>query len=110
VLLVSSLQSGKAWQACAQQTEKPPLPRNLRSFTSSLCACPASSEYTECIFSTYGLVWYNIRNSLDAEKAKELVKIYGFHRAEEYKQNLFKLFELFFFFSSPSNFVAVHFI
>jgi len=37
-----------------------PLPHNLCSFTWSLCACPSSSASTECIFSTYGLVWSNI--------------------------------------------------
>jgi len=42
VLLASSLQSGKAWEACAQQTEKP-IPHKLCSFMSSLCACLASS-------------------------------------------------------------------
>jgi len=41
VLLVSSFQSDKTWEACTQQTEKP-LPHNLCNFTSSLCACPAN--------------------------------------------------------------------
>jgi len=82
VLLVSSVQSGKALQACAPQTEKP-LPNNLYSFTSSLWACPANSAYTECIFSTYGLVRPNIRKSLDAQKAEKAVKIYRFYRAEK---------------------------
>ena len=70
------------------------LPHKFCSFTSSLCAGPASSASIECIFSTYGLVWSNIRNSFDAEKAEKLIKIYRFYRAEEDNQkNLFKLFE-----------------
>jgi len=52
-----------------------PLPSN---FMSSLCACPASTSSMQCIFSTYGLVYSNIRNSLDAEKAEKLVKRYQF--------------------------------
>jgi len=80
MLLVSSLLNGKAWQPCAQQTEKP-LRHKLCSFTSSLCACPASSTSTECIFSIYDLVWSKIRKSLDTEKAEKLVKIYRLCRA-----------------------------
>jgi len=56
---------------------------NLCSFTSSLCACPASSASIACIFSTYGLICSNIRKCLDAKKAEKLVKIYRFYRAEE---------------------------
>jgi len=40
------------------------------------CACPAGSASTECILSTYGLAWSNIKNSLDAEKAEKLVNVY----------------------------------
>ena len=87
-----------------------PLPHNLCSFTSSLCACLASSVSIECIFSTYRLVWSNISNSLDADKPEKLIKIYQFYRAEEDNHlNLLKLFQ-FFFFSSPSKFVAVRFV
>ena len=47
----------------------------------------------------YGLVWSNIRISLDAEKAEKLMKIYRLYRAEkEYEQNLLKLYKLFFSF------------
>jgi len=42
-----------------------------------------SSAFIEYLFSTYGLKWSNIGNSLDAEKAEKLVKIYQFYRAEE---------------------------
>jgi len=82
VLLVSSLLNGKAWQACAQQTEKS-LPHKLYSFTSSLRACPASSASAQCIFSIYDLVCSKIRKSLDAEKAEKLVKTCRLCRAEE---------------------------
>jgi len=60
-----------------------PLPHNLCSFTSSISACPASSESVEFVFPTYGLVCSNIRKSLDAEKAEKLIKIYRFYRAEK---------------------------
>jgi len=51
VLLVNSLQSGKAWQECAQQTEKS---------NSSLCTCPASSTsiYRPIVFFQH-VVWYD---------------------------------------------------
>jgi len=41
--------------------------------------------YMPCWFSTYiaCLVWSNIRSSLDAEKAENLIKIYRFCRADE---------------------------
>jgi len=52
-------------------------------------------------FLVYGLVWSNIRNSLDAEKEKKLIKKYRFYRAEEDNQlNLLKLFKSFSFFTS----------
>jgi len=57
------------------------------------------------------LVWSNIRKSLDAEKAEILIKICRFYIAEEDNQkNLLKLFELFFCFSNPPNFVAFRFV
>jgi len=62
-----------------------PLPHKLCSFTSSLCACPASSASMECIFSIYDVVCSKIRKSLDVEKAEQLVKIYRMCRAEEDK-------------------------
>jgi len=37
-------------------------------------------------FSTHGLVWSNIRNRLDAERAEKLMKLYRFYRAEEDNQ------------------------
>jgi len=53
----------------------------------------------ECIFSTYDLVWSNIRNSLDAEKAETFVKIFWFCRAEEDCQwHLLKTVQMFFWF------------
>jgi len=39
------------------------------------CEPVESHHCIKCIFSTYGLVWFNIRNSLDAEKAEKLIKI-----------------------------------
>jgi len=99
-LLVSSLSySDKAWQAHThtQQTELP-LPHNICGFTSNLCACPSSSASIECTFSTYGLLWSDIRNSLGAEKAEKLVKIYRHYRAEKDNHlNLLQLLRLFSF-------------
>jgi len=37
-------------------------------------------------FSTCGLVWFNIRNSLDAEKAENLIKIYPFKELKKIYQ------------------------
>jgi len=73
------------------------------------CMCmPGSSASIQSIFLTYDLVCSNIRKSLDAEKAKKLVNVYRFYKAEEDNHNnLFKLFKLFFCCSSLSNFVAV---
>jgi len=111
VLLVSPLLSGKAWQACAQQTEK------NHSHTNSAVSCQVYVhallvQHLQFIFSTYDFVWSKIRKSFDAEKAQKLVKIYRLCRAEEDNHwNLLKLFDLFFsFFSSLSNSVAVHFV
>jgi len=50
------------------------------------CEPVQSHHYVKCIFSTYSLVWFNIRNSLDAEKAEKLIKKCQFHRAEEDNQ------------------------
>ena len=77
--------SGKAWQACAQQTEKP-IPHKLSSFMSNLCACPTSSASIERILSRNDLAWSKIRKSLDAKKVENLVKIYQLCRAEEDNQ------------------------
>jgi len=63
------------------QPEKP-LSHKLYSFTSSLCACSASSAAIKCIFSIYGLVCSKIGKSLDAEKPEKLVKIYRLRGAE----------------------------
>jgi len=60
-----------------------PLAHKLCSFTSSLYTCPASSASIERTFSAYYLVWFNISNSLCAEMAQKLIKIYRFSRAEE---------------------------
>ena len=71
----------------------------LCSFTSTLCACPASSSSMQCIFSIYDLVCYKFRKSLHAKKAEKLVKMYRLCRVEEDNhQNLLKLFYLFFTF------------
>ena len=66
--------------------------------------CPASSASIQCIFSTYGLVWSNIRNSLDAEKAEKLVKIYRFTELKKITSRLYSNC------SSLSNFIAVRFV
>jgi len=60
------------------------LPHKHCHFTSSLHALLV--QHLRRDFSIYGLVWFNIRNSWDAEKADKLVKIYRFYRAEEDNQ------------------------
>ena len=76
MLLVSSLLNDKAWQACAQKTEKNRYHANSAVSRQILRACPASSASTECIFSIDDLVCSKIRKSLDLEKAEKLVKAY----------------------------------
>jgi len=100
VLLVSSLLSCKAWQACAQQTKKATPTQHLQFHVKFMCnTCPASSASIECIFSTYGFLCSNIRNSLDADNAEKLVKTYCFYRAEEDNHyNLLKTIRIIFFF------------
>jgi len=63
-----------------------PLANKRCSITSSLSTCSASLASIERIFSAYHLVWSNIRNSLYAEMAQKLNKIYQFSRAEEDNQ------------------------
>jgi len=58
-------------------------PHKLCSFTSSLCACPASSAPIERIFLICDLVWSKMRKSSDVERAEKLVKIHRLCRAEE---------------------------
>jgi len=75
----------RLWQERAEQTE------NGHSHTAVsrqvyVHALLVQHLHTRYIFSTYGLVWSNIRNSFNAEKAKNLIKIYRFYRAEEDNQ------------------------
>jgi len=88
VLLMRSLLSGKAWQACAQQTERMMYKLKNHSHTNSAVSHQVYAhallvQQLECIFSLYDLVCSKIRKSLDAEKAEKLVKIYRLHRVEE---------------------------
>lgn len=50
--------------------------KEFSNFMVSLANCPASSAAIERMFSTCGLVWSKLRNSLGLEKAKKLVKVY----------------------------------
>ncbi|CAI6376424.1 unnamed protein product [Macrosiphum euphorbiae] len=52
------------------------VPNDFCKFLISLHSCPASSASIERIFSTYGLVWSDLRNRLGSEKAQKLVKVY----------------------------------
>jgi len=52
------------------------VPNDFCKFLISLHSCPVSSASIERIFSTYGLVWSDLRNRLGAEKAQKLVKVY----------------------------------
>jgi len=58
VLLVNSLQRGKVWQSCTQQTEKSHYPRKLCRFTSTLCSLHALLvHYLYSVFIQH-MVWY----------------------------------------------------
>jgi len=70
--------SPEKWWRIMQQKErkKMNLPEGFCEFMVNLHSCPASSGSIERIFSTFGLVWNNVRNRLGVEKAKKLVKVY----------------------------------
>jgi len=70
----------------AHNKQRKATPTQTLQFHVNFMYMPASSSSIWCIFSIYVLVWSNIRNSLDAEKAKKLVKIYRFYRAAEDNQ------------------------
>jgi len=57
----------KAWQACAQLTQKNHSHTNSAVSLSSICICPACLASVECIFLIYNLVSSKIRSS-DAEE------------------------------------------
>ena len=91
--------------------EEKPLPQKLCSFTSSSCTCPASLAFIDCIFSTYGLLCFNIRNTLGADKAEKLIKIYRFYSWKKYPIEFTQSrWIILLFLPSSSNFVAVHFV
>ena len=58
----------------AHSKKRRTIPHKLCSFTSSLCACPASSASIECIFSIYYLVWSKIRKFICREGRKKWLK------------------------------------
>ena len=89
-----------------------PLPRKLCSFTSRLCTCPASSTsmQAQCIFSTYGLAWSNIRNSLDAEKEEKLIKKKQFSKLKKVTSRIYSNCSNYSSLFCPSRFVAVRFV
>jgi len=83
VLLVSSLISGKAWQACAQQTEK------KHSHTNSAFSCEVYVhallvQHLVSVFFQH-IICNGPKSGkvFDAEGAEKLVKIYRLCRAEE---------------------------
>jgi len=76
VLLVSSLQSGKAWQQRAQQTEKSHSHTNSAVSHQIYVHALLVQHLYSVFFQHMVLVWSDIRNSLDAEKAEKLIKTY----------------------------------
>ena len=108
VLLVSSLQSGKARQAYAQQTEKATRTQTLQFHARFVHVTCYSSASLQDIFSTHHLVWSSYRKSFYADKAEKLIKICRFYRAEEVTSKIYSNCSNYSsLFSSPSNFVAV---
>jgi len=75
---------GKAWQACAQQTEK------SHSHTNSAASRQVYVAYMLCWFSIHIVNFFNIwfgmahhQKQFECREGKKLVKIYRFYRAEE---------------------------
>lgn len=54
------------------------IPDEFLDFVINLLVCPASTASLERIFSTYGLIWTDLRNRLGPEKAEKLVKVNRF--------------------------------
>jgi len=93
------LVNGKAWQERAQQTEKSHSHTNSAASRQVYLHAQVVQHLYSFFFSELSLVWTNIRNSLDIEKAEKFIQIFRFYRAEEdNQQNLIKLLELFFSF------------
>jgi len=86
-LLVNSLQSGKSWQECAQQTEKGD------SHTNSAVSRHVYVDallvqhllYMEYFFNMwFGMVQH--QKQLGCREGRKLIKIYRFNKAEEDSQ------------------------
>ena len=82
--VVTSVKPAKWWQLIAmkQQKSEKKLPAGFCKLISNLHCCPASSGAIERVFSTFGLVWNKLRNSLGSERAEKLVKVYRFLNTE----------------------------
>jgi len=89
VLLVSSLQSGKARQAYAQQREIATRTQTLQFHARFVHVTCYSSASLKDIFSTHHLVWSSYRKSFYADKAEKLIKICRFYRAEEVTSRIY---------------------
>lgn len=83
--ITSSMTPDKWWKIMDMKQEKArerKLPSGFCAFIASLQSCPASSGSIERVFSSFGLVWTKIRNSLGKDRAQKLVAIYR-HLANE---------------------------
>jgi len=70
----------------AHSKQRKATPTQTLKFPVKFMCMPCQFSIYRVYFSTYGFVCSNIRNSLDAEKAEKLLKIYCFYRAEEDNQ------------------------
>jgi len=82
VLLFNMVRLGKN----AHRKQRKATPTQPLQFHVKIVYMPSLFSIYIVYFSTYGLVWYNIRNSLDVDKEEKLIKIYRFYRAEEDNQ------------------------
>ena len=57
------------------------LPKGFCEFIQCFLCCPSSSGFIERVFSSFGLVWTKVRNSLGIEKTHKLVSIYRHYAA-----------------------------
>lgn len=77
--VIEKLPGSRWWIVMKKKNDKAHvIPDDFINYTINLLNCPASSASIERIFSTYGLVWTDLRNRLGVEKAQKLVQINRF--------------------------------
>ena len=107
-LLVSSLLSGKAWQECAQQTEKSHS-RTNSAVSRQVYVHALLVQHLQSVFFQY-VIWSKIRKRFDAEKTENWLKYTDCAELKKITSWIYSNCSILLYFSSPSNFVAVRFV